>query len=131
MMRRSVALLLSGCLALGVVACARRSAETAPAKTQAGSAPPATPPPAGTKLAAVKEGMRPEEVQKLLGAPESIRPYITGKAFIPFYYGRDRTRTAYYYKGQGVVVFSGDGGFGTSSRVQRVEYNPNEPGYAR
>jgi hypothetical protein len=28
-------------------------------------------------------------------------------------------------------VFSGDGGFGTSSRVQRVEYNPNEPGYPR
>jgi hypothetical protein len=131
MMRLSVALLLSGWLALGVVACARRSAETAPAKTQAGSAPAATPAPAGSKLAAVKEGMRPEEVQKILGVPESIRPYITGKAFIPFYYGRDRTRTAYYYKGQGVVVFSGDGGFGTSSRVQRVEYNPNEPGYAR
>jgi hypothetical protein len=75
--------------------------------------------------------MRPEEVQRLAGAPGSVKPYITGKAFIPWYFGPDRTRTAYYYKGQGRVIFAGDGGLGTNSRVLRVEYDPGEPGYPR
>lgn len=131
-MTRSVALLLSGCLVLGAVACAKREPAPAPAKAPAGGGgPAATPPPAGSPLSAIHEGMRPEDVQKILGVPESIRPYITGKAFIPFYYGRDRTRTGYYYKGKGRVVFSGDGGFSTNSRVVRVEYDPSEPGHPR
>jgi hypothetical protein len=75
--------------------------------------------------------MRPDEVQKIAGAPTTIRPYITGKAFIPWYFGPDRTRTAYYYKGQGRVIFSGDGGLGTNSTVLQVEYDPTDPGAPR
>jgi hypothetical protein len=67
----------------------------------------------------------------LLGPPTGENEYITGKAFIPFFYGRDRTRQAYFYKGVGRVVFAGGGGFSRNWRVSRVEYDPNEPGRAR
>ncbi len=113
--------------------CAPRSSAPPPTATSPGAAAPApaATPPAGSPLAGVRQGMRPEEVQKLAGAPSTIRPYITGKAFIPWYYGPDRTRTAYYYKGQGRVVFSGDGGLGTNSTVLHVEYDPSDPGAPR
>ncbi|HEV7733799.1 MAG TPA: hypothetical protein VGR62_16640 [Candidatus Binatia bacterium] len=124
-MRRPAMLLLGCALALTIGACSKGPK---PARQEA---PAATPAPAGSPLSEVKEGMRPEEVQKILGAPSSIKPYITGKAFIPFYFGPDQTRTAYYYKGVGRVVFSGDGAFSTNSRVQRVEYDPTDPGYPR
>jgi hypothetical protein len=52
--------------------------------------------------------MDPAQVQRLVGTPTSVRPFITGKAFIPWYFGPARTRTAFYYKGQGRVILSGD-----------------------
>jgi hypothetical protein len=129
-MRRSDGLALTMFVTLAVVAgCATQS--TSPRPQGAAEAPPATPPPAGSKLAGIREGMTPEQVQKLAGTPGSIKPYITGKAFIPWYFGPDRTRTAYYYKGQGRVILSGDGGFGTDSHVLRVEYDPTDPGAPR
>ena len=75
---------------------------------QPASVPAAAPAPASGPLAAVHQGMDPAQVQRLAGAPSTVKPFITGKAFIPWYFGPDRTRTAYYYKGQGRVIFSGD-----------------------
>jgi hypothetical protein len=98
------------------------------------AAPPAAAwpaPPADSPLAKVQLGMTPQEVQTLLGVPSDQNAYVTGKAFIPFYYGRDRHRIAYFYKGLGRVVFAGGGGFNLSGRVSRVEYDPSEPGRAR
>ena len=129
-MRRSDGLALTMLLLLVVVAgCATQS--TSPRPHGPPQAPAATPPPAGSKLAGVREGMTPEQVQKIAGAPASIKPYVTGKAFIPWYFGPDRSRTAYYYKGQGRVIFSGEGGFGTDSHVLHVEYDPSDPGAPR
>src|SRR5262249_9417790 len=86
--------------------------------------------PASGPLAAVRPGMNPAQVEHLVGAPTSVRPFITGKAFIPWYFGPDRTRTAYYYKGQGRVIFSGDP-VNANSRVVEVQYDPSEPGSRR
>ena len=37
-----------------------------------------------------------------------VRPaYVTGKAFIPFYFAPDRARRAYFYRGLGRVVLAG------------------------
>jgi hypothetical protein len=129
-MRRSDGLALAMLVILVVAAgCATQS--TSPSPQGAPHAPAATPPPAGSKLAGVREGMTPEQVQKIAGAPASIKPYVTGKAFIPWYFGPDRSRTAYYYKGQGRVIFSGEAGLGTDSHVVRVEYDPSDPGAPR
>src|SRR5262245_14767532 len=116
-------------LAVGLAGCASHkspepAAQTAPARA-------AAPPPAASPLAKVKTGMSVREVENLIGPPSDQNAYVTGKAFIPFYYGRDRTRQAYFYKGQGRVVFEGSGGFSMNWHVARVEYDPNEPGRAR
>ena len=130
-MRRSIGLAPCGLLIVILgLGCASTSTSTRPASAPAPAAA-ATPAPAGSRLAGIHQGMRPEEVQKIAGAPTTIRPYITGKAFIPWYFGPDRTRTAYYYKGQGRVIFSGDGGLGTKSTVLQVEYDPTDPGAPR
>ncbi len=39
--------------------------------------------------------------------------YITGKAWIPFYFGSDRARWEMAYKGKGRLIFSQNAGFGT------------------
>ena len=130
-MQRSKGLALTMIVMLAVVAgCATQSTSPRP-QGAAAQAPAATPPPAGSKLAGIREGMTPEQVRKLAGTPGAIKPYITGKAFIPWYFGPDRSRTAYYYKGQGRVIFSGDGGLGTDSHVLGVEYDPSDPGAPR
>ena len=124
-----VAVAVAGSLAIGVVGCAKRERAAAPEKAPvAEPAAKGTPPPADSPLAKVKPGMRPEEVVAVLGAPSRQSAYPTGKAFAPFYYGPDRWRSVYYYKGKGRVVFKGDGGFRGSSQVLYLEYDPTEPG---
>jgi hypothetical protein len=113
-------------LAVGLGACAQKE----PSPEHPAHAV-ATPPPANSPLAKVQVGMSPREVENILGPPNDENQYMTGKAFIPFFYGRDRWRRAYFYKGMGRVVFGGSGGFSQSAHVTRVEYDPNEPGRAR
>lgn len=127
--------------AMGVVGCARRA--PAPASTTATTtttretgeaakwAKEGTPPPADSPLAKIHAGMRPREVEKILGPPDDENAYITGKAFIPYYYGRDRSRQAYFYKGLGRVVFQGSGAFSQNYTVRFVDYDPSEDGIAR
>ena len=126
-MRRLSVIILAGVLAAGVVACTKRSPEPSePTRAHY------TPPPTDSKLAKVQVGMSPREVQNVMGAPDDENAYVTGKAFIPWYFGRDRTRTAYFYKNQGRVVFAGTGGWASATgKVSRVEYDPTEDGRAR
>lgn len=126
--------------AAGLTGCARRAAApadkaataSARAATEAEEwAREGTAPPADSPLAKVKAGMRPREVEAILGPPDDENAYITGKAFIPYYYGRDRARQAYFYKGVGRVVFQGSGGFGQNYSVRFVDYDPAEDGRAK
>lgn len=82
-------------------------------------------PPAGSALAKVEVGMSDAEVRKILGEPDDANAYMTGKGFIPFYYGPDTTRTDWMYKGQGRIVFSRNA-YSGGLRVINVLYNPNE-----
>ena len=111
--------------ALALAACAHREPDPA------ASAKVIAPPPANSPLAKVQVGMSPRDVENLLGPPNDENAYTTGKAFIPWYFGSDRWRRAYFYKGLGRVVFAGSGGFSQSASVSRVEYDPNETGRAR
>jgi hypothetical protein len=110
----------------GLIACAAQRAAEPDRPTRAAVAPPASSP-----LAKVEVGMTPREVENVLGPPTDENQYLTGKAFIPFYFGQDRWRRAYFYRGLGRVVFAGGGGFSMNAHVDRVEYDPNEPGRAR
>jgi hypothetical protein len=85
-------------------------------------------PPAGTTLARINDGMSESEVISVLGEPTSRQDYMTGKAWIPYYYGSDVSRLDYRYKGVGVVVF-GRNRYSGKTKVIRVDYDPSEGGY--
>jgi hypothetical protein len=123
-MRIVASFLLIGALAAGLVACAR--SDSAPRD----SARTVMPPPPSSPLSKVQVGMSQQEVENLLGRPTDENEYVTGKAFIPFYFGPDRTRVGYFYRGMGRVVFAGGKGFSRNWHVERVEYDPNETGHA-
>ena len=97
--------------------------------------------PADSPFAKLKPGMKFDEAVALLGKPTSERAFCTGKHHIPFYFGRDRAYTEYYYKEQGVVVFYTDVSVGGWNRykscspdkpteVAEIHYDPKESGVA-
>ena len=114
-------LLVVGACVLALAACSR-----GPKPEKQPSYPP---PPADSPLAKVTTGMTESQVIALLGQPQDQNAYVTGKAFIPWYFGPDSARVAFYYKGMGRVVFSAGGMGHRVGTVQRVEYDPNEAGH--
>lgn len=84
-------------------------------------------PPPDSPLAKVQLGMAPQQVVEILGEPGQRHNYMTGKSWIPFYYGSDTTRQEWKYKGLGRIVFS-QGAF-SAWKVMRVDYDPDERGY--
>jgi outer membrane protein assembly factor BamE (lipoprotein component of BamABCDE complex) len=87
-------------------------------------------PPRHSPFAKLKLGMSSKQVTDLIGEPTDQKSYMTGKIWIPFYFGSDRARLEYRYKGQGVLTFVGGGGFVSSNfTLYRVIYNPKEEGY--
>jgi hypothetical protein len=124
-MRRTIGSVLVVGLVLGAGACARNEGEGARPAART-----VVPPPAGSPLAKVQTGMSTREVENLIGPPGDEKTYITGKAFIPWHFGPDHSRRAYYYKGMGRVIFSQAGAFSGDYTVMRVEYDPGETGKA-
>lgn len=109
----------------GAPAPSPRKAKPEPAPPQK---PAAHPPIPGTPLARVELGMSESQVRKIIGEPTSQKNYVTGKAWIPHYYGSDASRVDYKYKNVGIVVFSRNRYSGGTS-VIRVDYDPNEDGF--
>ena len=66
-------------------------------------------------------------MRKALGEPDSANAYMTGKAWIPFYFGSDVARTDWMYEGKGRVVFSRNRYTG-ALKVVRILYNSSELG---
>ena len=104
---------------------AKQTAQTA--KPAAPTAKAADSPPKGTKLAKVALGMTDLDVRKAIGEPDSQKNYMTGKAWIPFYWGPDVARTDWMYKGQGRVVFSRNR-YNGGLKVIRITYDPTQAG---
>ena len=92
--RLATATLLCAALLLG---CASGGGEAAPAAPDV---------PITGELAKVQIGMNDTDVRAILGAPTSSNAYMTGKQWIPYYYGPDTSRTDWVYDGVGRVVFS-------------------------
>ena len=83
-----------------------------------------------SRFSRLQIGMSARQVTDLAGPPTDQGAYVTGKAFIPFYFGSDRHRYEMTYKGQGRLVFAG-GGMGdySSGNLIWIIHNPNESGY--
>ncbi len=75
-------------------------------------------------------GMSMRQVVDLVGQPTDQGAYITGKSFIPFYFGADRHRFEMVYKNQGRLIFAGGslGNF-TGGNLVWIIHNGNEGGY--
>lgn len=69
----------------------------------------------GSKFGQLKIGMSVQQVINLVGQPSDQGAYITGKAWIPFYFGSDRSRYEAVYKGQGRLIFATSAGWGWGS----------------
>jgi hypothetical protein len=92
--------------------------------------------PPDSKFAKISVGMTKREVIDLIGEPTDEVSYITGKAFIPFYYGADTGRSELLYKGEGRITIQTTGGaFGPKSsgnfKVLKIVYDPSESGYGK
>jgi predicted small secreted protein len=82
--------------------------------------------PDGSLFADVHLDANEYDVRKLLGEPDRANAYMTGKAWIPFYFGSDVARTDWFYRGQGRVVFSRSRYTG-ALKVIRILYSADEP----
>ena len=83
-----------------------------------------------SKFTPLQIGMSWKQVVDLAGEPTDSGAYMTGKAWIPFYFGGDRHRLEMTYKGQGRLIFAG-GSLGNVSggNLIWIIHNPNETGY--
>jgi len=83
-----------------------------------------------SKFTQLQIGMSLKQVTDIAGQPTDSGAYVTGKAFIPFYFGGDRTRIELAYKGQGRLIFAG-GNLGNISggNLVWIIHNPSDTGY--
>lgn len=83
-------------------------------------------------LSKISVGMKTTQVEQILGKPSAEKEYITGKAFIPFYFGDEDSGVCWYYKGIGRVRFAGGSAYGYGGgEVVKVESDLSETGVAR
>jgi hypothetical protein len=87
-------------------------------------------PAAKGKFGKLEIGMSMKQVTDLIGQPTDSGAYMTGKAWIPFYFGSDRHRYEMTYKNQGRLIFAGGsiGNF-TGGNLIWIIHNSNESGY--
>jgi hypothetical protein len=82
--------------------------------------------PANSKWARLRIGMEQPEVEKLLGVSHNVHAYPTAKAWIPFYYGTDRTRYEVRYPGQGSVSYTGGSWGGGRGVLMMINYDTSQ-----
>lgn len=82
----------------------------------------------GSKFTQLQIGMPMKQVTDIIGDPTDQGVYITGKAFIPFYFGSDRHRYEMAYKGQGRLVFAGKG-WDSGGNLIWIIHNKDDSGY--
>jgi hypothetical protein len=84
----------------------------------------------GSKFTQLQIGMPLRQVMDLCGPATDQGAYATGKAFIPFYFGGDRSRYELAYKGWGRLIFAG-GSIGQASggNLIWIIHSSSETGY--
>jgi len=75
-------------------------------------------------------GMGMKQVTDLIGQPTDQGSYVTGKAWIPFYFGSDKYRHEMVYKGLGRLIFAGGATFSAGNlNLIMIIHNAQEGGY--
>ena len=82
----------------------------------------------GAKFDQLKIGMPLEKVAEKLGEPDGQERYVTGKLFIPYYFGSDTERFEAVYTNQGRLVFAREGGFSNTMILIWIIYDKDQPG---
>lgn len=84
----------------------------------------------GTKFNQLQIGMGMRQAMDLTGPPTDQGGYVTGKAFIPWYFGAGKYRHELVYKGMGRLIFASPSAFDfASGNLVWVIHNRNEGGY--
>lgn len=84
----------------------------------------------GSKFPRLQIGMSMKQATDIAGQPSDQGAYMTGKAWIPFFFGSDRYRHELVYKGMGRLIFAGPGGMDVNAgHLIWIIHNANEPGY--
>lgn len=83
-----------------------------------------------SKFTKLQIGMSMKQATDLVGQPTDQGAYMTGMAWVPFYFGSDRHRYEMVYKGQGRLIFAG-GSLGdfTGGNLIWIIHNSTESGY--
>jgi hypothetical protein len=87
-------------------------------------------PAANSRFKTLEIGMSMRQATDIAGQPTDQGAYVTGKAWIPFYFGSDRHRFEMVYRGQGRLVFAGGslGNFSGGNLIMIIN-NDKEGGY--
>jgi hypothetical protein len=83
----------------------------------------------GSQFVRLEIGMSMRQVTDMIGRPNDMGSYVTGKAWIPFYYGSDRYRYEMLYRGQGRLIFAGGHMGDPSAHLISIIHNAQESGY--
>ena len=87
-------------------------------------------PAANSRFTKLQIGMGMRQVTDIAGQPTDQGAYVTGKAWIPFYFGSDRYRHEMVYKGQGRLIFAGgSAGDWANGNLIWIIHNSAEGGY--
>jgi hypothetical protein len=71
-----------------------------------------------------------KQVFDVIGVPTDTSAHITGKAFIPFYFGPDIARSEAFYRGEGQLTFIRTSMGSSTLLLHDIHVNPAESGYA-
>jgi hypothetical protein len=84
----------------------------------------------GSPFSQLKIGMGIRQAMDICGPPSDQGAYVTGKAYIPFYFGSDRSRYELFYKGWGRLIFAGGsvGNYGGGNLIWII-HSAAESGY--
>jgi len=121
--RRLVYLCLAALLVAGIQGCASSGSDGGTAATAETKAPI----PESSPLSKIEMGMTEIQVRKAIGDPDAVRNYMTGKAWIPFYFGGDVMRMDWIYADVGRVIFTRNRWSGSTAVIDLL-HNPDEAG---
>ena len=82
-----------------------------------------------SKFAKLRIGMGQRQVEDLIGRSDDEDSHITGKAFIPFFFGGDTHRLEAFYKNEGQLTYSPSHYGGSANVLMRIEVNTKATGF--